>query len=420
MPITAELLSDAISELLEQDLARPWEFEGQSGYRLIPQEAEHVAEMLNWAQTYTCSVAIAYVDACRMDVPVWLDLSGLNQVRQYPEEDFIIEVETGLSFGELEKSLARNWQTFPLSYAAETTIADILAEDRPALETGLRGAFRDYVLKTEIATPDGQLTISGADVVKNVTGYDLAKLYVGGQHAFGVVTSVTLKLMALPQAWRHWCFPASSLQTACIIAERLLASSMPLSMCEIFQSDTHWMVFTEFCGDDWLMVETQATLTGSLSAHNTWGDPQSATPLRLTEDEGLAMRNELQRWPLNTTRLEVALPLSQWVAFSILVSKQTSLEQVRLQIRPAAGLVYVSAPMFPSSALRYLQKEALALGGFAQILQISNTDAIILSEAEGLLNDFNLPEDFEVRRLLNGLKKGYDPYGVLHTPRLPL
>jgi FAD/FMN-containing dehydrogenase len=420
------LLLEAIAQLQASDLARPWEFQGESGHKLTPQSAPQVAHVLRWAQSNHSHVAVDYLDACRMPHPLWLDLSALRQIRQYPTEDFIIEVETGMTFGELEKVLAQHWQTFPLSYPAETTIAEVLSEDRPALETGLRGAFRDYVLKTELATPDGNLTISGADVVKNVTGYDLAKLYVGGRHAFGVVTSVTLKLMALPHARRHWVFTVNSLQAGCALSEKLLASQVPLSVCEIYQSDTGWRVLIELCGEAWLMADIQALLTGTAGSSGIqpgqhWGNSQTGEPpQRLKEDLGLALKAQLQAWSSEATRLEIALPLSQWTALAVLVSKQSILSQMRLQIRPAAGLVYISAPMFPSAALRYLQTEAQALGGFAQILQISSTDAATLSEAEAILAAFNLPEEPMVRRLLKDLKKGYDPQGVLHTPRLPL
>jgi FAD/FMN-containing dehydrogenase len=423
---TLASIAASIAELLAQQLARPWEFQGESGFRLTPQSADQVAYVLNWAQTSQCRLAVDYLEACRLPTPVWLDLSALNHVRQYPVEDFIIEVETGLTFGELDQLLANNRQALPLSYPAEATIAEILAEDRPALETGLRGSFRDYVLKTEIATPDGQVTISGADVVKNATGYDLAKLYVGGRHAFGVVTSVTLKLIARPQAKRYWWFPASSLQSACMLSEKLLTSQLPLSVCEIYQSDSGWQIFAEFSGDDWLMVDTQDTLLGtdlatSSQIAKSWEDSaNSKPPQRLDEAQGLALRAELERWPVEATRLEVALPLSKWAAFAVLVSKQSTLNQLRLQVRPAAGLVHLSAPMFPSAALKYLQTEALAQEGFAQLLQIAPTDAAILSEAEAIMASFNLPTDPSVRRLLNDLKKSYDPQGILHTPSLPL
>ncbi len=419
-------LQAAISALHASNLARPWEFQGQSGHKLTPECASQVSQVLHWAQENHCPIAIDYRDALHMPLPVWLDLSALKGVRQHPVADFIIEVETGITFGELAALLAEHGQAFPLSYPANTLIAEVLAEDRPALETGLRGAFRDYVLKTEIATPDGQLTISGADVVKNVTGYDLAKLYVGGRHAFGVVTSVTLKLMALSHARRYWRFGSDSLQAGCALSEKLLSNQLPLSACEIYQDDAGWQVFIEVCGDDWLMADTQALFTGtensgSLPASQHWAHSQSGqAPQRLKEEEGQALKAQLQGEADENTWLEVALPLSQWSAFAVLVSKQSSLQSLRLQIRPAAGLVYISAPMLPSAALQYLKTEAEALEGFAQILQISSTDAATLSEAAAILAQFNLPEDPIVRRLLKDLKKGYDPQGILHTPRLPL
>src|SRR5262249_28775095 len=150
-----------------------------------------------------------------------------NRIRQHPAADFVIEVETGLTVGQLDALLVASQQFWPLSYPTDTRLIDILAEDRPALETGLRGHPRDYVLKTEIATPDGQLTVSGADVVKNVTGYDLAKLYVGGRNAFGVLTSITLKLLSRPAARQAWQLSFEASNRAFATAQAALAAPYP-------------------------------------------------------------------------------------------------------------------------------------------------------------------------------------------------
>lgn len=163
-----------------------------------PQTPQEVANILHQAQESGVPLAFSPEEAGLLEEPVWLDLRSLNAIRHDQPEDFMVRVEAGVTFGALDTLLAPFDQAFPLSYPAHVTVGEVLAEDRPALETGLRGYPRDYVLKTEIATPDGRLTVSGADVVKNVTGYDLHKFYVGGRHAFGVITSATLKVLARP------------------------------------------------------------------------------------------------------------------------------------------------------------------------------------------------------------------------------
>lgn len=401
---------DAIKALQAQGLAHAWDFSSKTGYRLIPKTADQTAQLLAWAKEQQQQIAMNALDASMLNEPLWLDVSELKQVRQYPVDDYIIQVETGLTFGELSRQLAKNWQAFPLSYPADTLILDVLAEDRPSLETGFRGYPRDYVLKAEIATPDGQLTITGADVVKNVTGYDLAKLYVGGRHTFGVLTSVTLKLCSLPQNQRYWLYKTDSLYAAFTLSDKLLSSNLPLSLCELFQEGNEWHILIEIAGDDWVLVE-YADILNQIS---------SQLPQMLDTETGSGLSERLQRWPEDCTVLEAAFPIANWSELASSLLKQSALGGMRFQIRPAAGLLFISAPFFPYTAFPYLKTEILRYNGFAQILRISKTDVATFAEAPAIYEMFNLPEEPAARGLLKSLKKSYDPDGVLFTPRLPL
>jgi glycolate oxidase FAD binding subunit len=62
------------------------------------------------------------------------------------------------------------------------------------------GPVRDHVLGCTVATGDGRLVNAGGRVVKNVAGYDLTKLHVGGFGGFGIIAEVHLRLRALPRA----------------------------------------------------------------------------------------------------------------------------------------------------------------------------------------------------------------------------
>jgi glycolate oxidase FAD binding subunit len=66
-----------------------------------------------------------------------------------------------------------------------------------ALRAGY-GPVRDHVLGCTVVTGDGRLIHPGGTVVKNVAGYDLTKMQVGGFGAFGVLSTVHLRLRALP------------------------------------------------------------------------------------------------------------------------------------------------------------------------------------------------------------------------------
>jgi FAD/FMN-containing dehydrogenase len=396
---------------IPDELTLPWDFEGKVGYKLTPQTAPQVAELLQWCcDTQEKAVAFSETEAALLPEPLWLDLSALNQVRQYPVADFIIQVECGMTYRELLAVLAPHQQTWPLSYPPKLTLGQILAEERPSLETGLRGYPRDYVLKTELATPNGQITLSGADVVKNVTGYDLAKLHIGGHHAFGVLTSVTLKLTALPQTRRQWLYELESLNTAYTFLTRLINSKLPLNKCELFQQGGQWRLLIEMAGDDPIMAQAEDVLA-------QLGSPK---PSILDTRSGQALIFELQNQSEAQTLIEVSFPLNQWQGFVTQISKQTSLGEIRLQVRPAAGLVYIHATRLPFAALRYLKEQAQPFEGVLQIMRIAKSDVTATLEATAIFTEFNLPPEPVLRHLLRDLKKSYDPKGILFTPRLPL
>lgn len=61
------------------------------------------------------------------------------------------------------------------------------------------GVVKDYVLNLEIVLPDGEIIWTGANVLKNATGYNLTQLIVGSEGTLGIVTKIVLKLIPLPK-----------------------------------------------------------------------------------------------------------------------------------------------------------------------------------------------------------------------------
>ena len=60
------------------------------------------------------------------------------------------------------------------------------------------GTTRDYILGLEAVLPSGQLISTGVQTRKGVVGYDLTNLLVGSEGTLGIITSLTLKLLAKP------------------------------------------------------------------------------------------------------------------------------------------------------------------------------------------------------------------------------
>lgn len=61
------------------------------------------------------------------------------------------------------------------------------------------GVVKDYVLNLEVVLPNGDIIITGANVLKNSTGYNLTQLMVGSEGTLGLITKIVLKLIPLPK-----------------------------------------------------------------------------------------------------------------------------------------------------------------------------------------------------------------------------
>jgi FAD/FMN-containing dehydrogenase len=112
---------------------------------------------------------------------------------------------------------------------------------------------RDHLLGCTVATGDGRLVKAGGKVVKNVAGYDLTKLQVGGFGGFGIITEVHLRLRALPRAdvtlLARGARDALSSAARDIVAAQLLPGALEL-LSPALAADADWVLAARFVGTD--------------------------------------------------------------------------------------------------------------------------------------------------------------------------
>ena len=135
----------------------------------------------------------------RLDVVV--DMSAFDRVVQHNAADLTLVVEAGMTLSALRETLAAEGQFLPLDapLSERATIGGTLAA---GVSGGLKwqyGSARDLVIGMKVAQADGRITQSGGNVVKNVSGYDMARLHVGGIGTLGVITEVSFKLTPIPR-----------------------------------------------------------------------------------------------------------------------------------------------------------------------------------------------------------------------------
>ncbi|TNC29751.1 FAD-binding protein [Amycolatopsis alkalitolerans] len=132
-----------------------------------------------------------------------IDTTKSTGVLRYNPADMTIAVRAGTPLVAIQQVLAEHHQRVafdPARAARGATVGGLLATaDAGPLRTGY-GSLRDLVIGVTVVLSDGTVARSGGHVIKNVAGYDLAKLFHGSLGTLGVVAEVVLRLHPLPRA----------------------------------------------------------------------------------------------------------------------------------------------------------------------------------------------------------------------------
>jgi glycolate oxidase FAD binding subunit len=153
-------------------------------------------------------------------------LSGMDRVLDHRPADMTVHVQAGVRLDALQEALAAHGQWLPYDPARpEATIGGLLASGDAGPRRLAYGSLRELVIGATMVFPDGAIAKSGGHVIKNVAGYDLAKLCHGSLGTLGVVAELVLRVHPLPQASRTVAVRDVDATQAAALTSTLLRSS---------------------------------------------------------------------------------------------------------------------------------------------------------------------------------------------------
>jgi glycolate oxidase FAD binding subunit len=264
--------------------------------RARPTSPEAVAQIIQRARTHRWRLVIegsgSWMPA---DTPADLILStrALRQPPRIVAADLVATALAGTPFDALRRALAEHgtWLAVDPPGAPARTLGSVVATGTAGALRHRFGPVRDQVLGCTVVTGEGVIVRSGGSVVKNVAGYDLTKLHVGGFGAFGVITECHLRLRALPEA--DLTLLARSPRDALTRASRaLVEANLDLAALELMAPavtrETEWTVAARLQGTTSGIAAEQSRLAAIAPLEWTALDPAAAQAWWLGAAERMA------------------------------------------------------------------------------------------------------------------------------------
>ncbi len=337
---------------------------------------------------------------------VFLCVERLAGVDEFDAADGVCHAAAGTTLAEVRETVAaRGWE-LPLDPPGESasvggTLATAAVGPR-ALGFGLP---RDGVLGFEVVLANGERTRCGGRVVKNVSGYDLGKLYTGSLGTLGVIEGAWLRLRPRPAMTRVLEMGFTQLAEACaaglVAARRDSARAAALTVPALPDGEAFDVVL-ELAGDEpsvmrdaaWL-AETFGTEQAAPGALDRLRALQAGTPGQ-PGDAGLRFR--ISAFP---SRVEAMLGALRAAGATLLAY-------------PGLGLCYAGFALDEDDA-RVLER---AFGSVAAAAREAG-GSWILEEGPPLAKQgrdvFGEPAD--TLPLMRALKSRFDPGGLLNAGR---
>jgi len=168
-----------------------------------------------------------------------LSTERLNTIILIDERNLQVITEPGVITEVLQDAVKEKGLFYPPDPSSRGScfIGGNVAENSGGPKAVKYGVVKDYVLNLEMVLPTGEIIWTGANVLKNATGYNLTQLVVGSEGTLGIVTKIVLKLIPLPKYDLLMLVPFSSAENACASVSAIFRAGYIPSALEFMERD---------------------------------------------------------------------------------------------------------------------------------------------------------------------------------------
>jgi glycolate oxidase FAD binding subunit len=342
-------------------------------------------------------------DPAKFENSILLSLEHLSTPIDHCAGDLTATVPAGATLGDVNARLRAGGQWLPLDppYGERATIGGLVARNDSGPRRHRHGSPRDLIIGIEMVLADGRLAKAGGRVVKNVAGYDLARLMCGSRGSLAVIVGATFKLAPLAPASCTLIADFDEAGRALAAAQRIAAAPVTPAALEVAIPENRLLVRFETTP---VAAEQQAGAAAQLAV-----EAGGIIAIRSGAEEEGVWSDYVRLWDQPGTLVKAAVLPTEIPA--TLASLREAAERVGVTFRAggraALGVLYVlleGAAEGHAEVLEDLRRAARQRGGHA----------VVERAGTAVLNAVNRWGDLgDAVTLQRAVKQQFDPNGIL-------
>ncbi|MGI8893674.1 MAG: FAD-binding oxidoreductase [Bacteroidia bacterium] len=192
---------------------------------------------------------------------VLISMERFNKIIEIDERNLQATVEPGVITQVFQQAVMEKGLFYPPDPASRGScfLGGNLAENSGGPRAVKYGVTKDYVLNLEVVLANGEIIYTGANVLKNATGYNLTQLIVGSEGTLGIITKIVFKLLPFPRHDLLMLVPFFSAEKACEAVSAIFRAGIIPSALEFMERDAI----------DWVMqyVDVSMPVKDEIQAH---------------------------------------------------------------------------------------------------------------------------------------------------------
>ena len=243
-----------------------------------PDSAEEISKILAYCNEEMIAVTVRGAGtglsggALPIHGGVVLDMRRMNRILNLDTRNFQVTTEPGVITQVLQEYVQEHGLFYPPDPSSRGScfIGGNVAENSGGPRAVKYGVVKDYVLNLEVVLANGEIIWTGANVLKNATGYNLTQLIVGSEGTLGVVTKIVLKLIPAVHHNVLMLVPFRSAIDACRAVNAIMLAGSTPSALEFMERDAIILAM-EYSGNTSLPLaeDTEAHLLIELDGNET-------------------------------------------------------------------------------------------------------------------------------------------------------